>query len=84
MSEADRSANTAPSSSLYEERLLLAERTDAEINEAVLQPMFKTGKGFWALVIILSALVIWGLYAWGYLIYWGIGTTGKNNPVYWT
>jgi Ni/Fe-hydrogenase subunit HybB-like protein len=84
MSEADRSAKMPPSSSLYEERLLLAERTDAEINQAVLQPMFKTGKGFWALVIILSALVIWGLYAWGYLIFWGIGTTGKNNPVYWT
>ena len=30
------------------------------------------------------ALVAWGLYAWGYLVYWGIGTTGKNRPVYWT
>ncbi len=67
----------------FEERLLLAERTDWEINEAVLQPMFKTGPGFWILVAILSAIVIWGLYAWGYLIYWGMGTAGINRPVYW-
>ena len=67
----------------FEERLLLAERKDWEINEAVLQPMFKTGRGFWILVAILGAIVLWGLYAWGYLIYWGMGTSGKNRPVYW-
>jgi Ni/Fe-hydrogenase subunit HybB-like protein len=67
----------------YDERLLLAERKDWEINQAVLQPMFKTGLGFWALVAILSAIVIWGIYAWGYLIYWGMGTAGINRPVYW-
>jgi len=67
----------------YDERLLLAERKDWEINQAVLQPMFKTGPGFWVLVAILSSVVIWGLYAWGYLINWGMGTTGKNRPVYW-
>ncbi|MGW8249979.1 MAG: NrfD/PsrC family molybdoenzyme membrane anchor subunit, partial [Anaerolineales bacterium] len=67
----------------FDERLLLAERKDWEINQAVLQPMFKSGLGFWALVAILSAIVIWGLYAWGYLIYWGMGTAGINRPVYW-
>jgi len=67
----------------YEERLLLAERKDSEINQAVLTPMFQTGPGFWILVAILSAIVIWGLYAWGYLIYWGMGTAGINRPVYW-
>jgi Ni/Fe-hydrogenase subunit HybB-like protein len=70
--------------STYDERLLLAERTDVEINQAVLQPMFRTGRGFWILVAVLGAIVAWGLYAWGYLIYWGIGATGKNRPVYWT
>lgn len=67
----------------YSERLLLAQRTDEEINQAVLQPMFRTGKGFWILVGILSAIVLWGLYAWGYLIRWGMGTAGINRPVYW-
>jgi len=77
MSEPDRSTP-------FDERLLLAERTDQEINQAVLRPMIQTGWGFWALVTVLGAIVAWGLYAWGYLIYWGIGVTGKNRPVYWT
>ena len=68
----------------FDERLLLAERKDWEINQAVLQPMFQTGRGFWIIVSILGAIVAWGLYAWGYLIYWGIGASGKNRPVYWT
>jgi molybdopterin-containing oxidoreductase family membrane subunit len=64
-------------------RLLLAERTDEEINEAVLRPMFQTGKGFWALVVVLGAIIAWGVFAWGYQIRWGMGTAGINRPVYW-
>jgi len=84
MSEPAHLEHETPPSTPYDERLLLAERTDAEINQAVLQPMMRTGRGFWALVTILSLIVAWGMYAWGYLIYWGIGVTGKNRPVYWT
>ncbi len=71
------------SASEFEDRLLLSERTSSEINQAVLQPMFRTGWKFWLLVAFLSALVLWGLFAWGYLIYWGMGTAGINRPVYW-
>jgi molybdopterin-containing oxidoreductase family membrane subunit len=67
----------------FEDRLLLSERSSSEINQAVLEPMFRTGWRFWLLVVILSALVLWGLFAWGYLIYWGMGTAGINRPVYW-
>jgi molybdopterin-containing oxidoreductase family membrane subunit len=67
----------------FEDRLLLAEQESSEINQAVLQPMFRSGWKFWALVIFLSVLVLWGLFAWGYLIYWGMGTAGINRPVYW-
>lgn len=67
----------------YEERLLLLEREDWEINQAVLQPMLQSGWFFWVVVGLLSAIVLWGLYAWGYLIFWGMGTAGINNPVYW-
>ncbi len=84
MSEPNQMVPGIPQSTPYDERLLLAQRTDSEINQAVLQPMIQTGKGFWALVTILGLVVAWGVYAWGYLIYWGIGTTGKNRPVYWT
>lgn len=65
-------------------RLLLEQRTDQEINEAVLRPMKESGPRFWALVAVLGAVVAWGAYAWGYLVYWGIGASGKNRPVYWT
>ena len=84
MSDPDRLKHETLQTTPYDERLLLAQRTDSEINQAVLQPMFRTGKGFWVLVTILSLIVVWGLYAWGYLINWGIGVTGKNRPVYWT
>ncbi len=84
MPEPDAAAPPAHGPTPFDERLLLAERTDEEINQAVLRPMLQTGRGFWALVAVLGAIVAWGLYAWGYLVYWGIGVTGKNRPVYWT
>jgi molybdopterin-containing oxidoreductase family membrane subunit len=84
MSESEVLAYPEDSSAAeFEDRLLLAERTSSEINQAVLQPMFRTSWKFWALVIFLSLLVLWGLFAWGYLIYWGMGTAGINRPVYW-
>ena len=64
-------------------RLLLDQRTDREIDEAVLRPMFETGPRFWILVGILGAIVAWGIYAWIYQIYWGMGVAGINRPVYW-
>ena len=84
MSEPEDMAQEIRQTTPYDERLLLAQRTDSEINQAVLQPMLQTGKGFWVLVTGLSLIVAWGVYAWSYLIYWGIGVTGKNRPVYWT
>lgn len=67
----------------FQDRLLLEETEDREINQAVLQPMFRTGPWFWIIVGILAAIVAWGLYAWGYQIYWGFGVAGINRPVYW-
>lgn len=64
-------------------RLLLEERSDEEINQAVLRPMFETGRGFWAMVLVLGAIVGWGVYAWAYQILQGMGTAGINQPVYW-
>src|SRR3990172_4340142 len=84
MSEPEDMAQEIRQTTPYDDRLLLAQRTDSEINQAVLQPMLQTGKGFWVLVTGLSLIVAWGVYAWSYLIYWGIGVTGKNRPVYWT
>jgi molybdopterin-containing oxidoreductase family membrane subunit len=67
----------------HDERLLLETTSDHEINKAVLRPMFESGPRFWILVAVLTAIVLWGLYAWGYMIIYGMGTAGINQPVYW-
>ena len=67
----------------FHDRLLLEKVLDDEINQAVLQPMQRTGPWFWIIVCVLAAIVIWGLYAWIYQIYWGFGVAGINRPVYW-
>ncbi len=67
----------------FQDRLLLAETTDEEINQSILQPMLHSGRLFWGAFIILLAIVLWGLYAWGYQIRWGFGVAGINRPVYW-
>ena len=55
----------------FGDRLLLEETSDHEINQAVLQPMFRTGPWFWVTVGVLVAIVAWGLFAWIYQIFWG-------------
>lgn len=72
-----------PVSDEYRVRLLLEEATDDDINQAVLQPMFRTGPWFWGIVVVLLAIIGWGIYAWGFQIYWGFGVAGINRPVYW-
>ena len=67
----------------FRDRLLLEKTLDDEINQAVLQPMQRTGPWFWIIVCVLAVIVIWGLYAWIYQIYWGFGVAGINRPVYW-
>ena len=67
----------------FQDRLLLEEASDDEINQAVLKPMQRTGPWFWIIVIVLAAIVVWGIYAWIYQIYWGFGVAGINRPVYW-
>ena len=64
-------------------RLLLENASDDEINQAVLQPMQRTGPWFWIIVGVLAAIVIWGLFAWINQVYWGFGIAGINRPVYW-
>jgi len=67
----------------FRDRLLLAETTDEEINQAILQPMFRSGRLFWGSVAFLIGIISWGLYAWAYQIRWGFGVAGINRPVYW-
>jgi len=67
----------------FRDRLLLEQIDDQAINQAVLNPMMKTGPWFWIVVGVLFAIFAWGMYAWIYQITWGFGTAGINRPVYW-
>ena len=55
--ETNHKSETNTTSEGFRDRLLLAEMTDQEINQAVLQPMFRTGPWFWIIVIVLAAII---------------------------
>jgi Ni/Fe-hydrogenase subunit HybB-like protein len=52
-------------------------------DEILIRPIVERGKGFYALVCILLALGSVGVGAWFYQLYWGLGVTGLNWPVFW-
>ena len=59
--------------------LTVADRLAADL----LRPVFQTGRSYFALVGLLAGIVLCGIAAWGYQVYYGFGVTGYNWPVYW-
>ena len=55
----------------------------AEINRDLLRPLLVTSRRFYVLLAFVAAFVLAGAVAWASMIYYGIGITGKNRPVYW-
>ena len=53
------------------------------ISTDLLRPLFHTSWRFYALVIALGAIVLTGLTAWLYQVWYGFGVTGLNWPVFW-
>lgn len=49
----------------------------------LIRPMLTTGNGFYRTAAALGAVAAWGLFAWLYQLWNGLGTTGLNRPVYW-
>jgi Ni/Fe-hydrogenase subunit HybB-like protein len=49
----------------------------------LIQPMLTTGKWFYRTASVLGAVAAWGLFTWLYQLWYGLGTTGLNRPVYW-
>jgi len=68
---------------LRRRHLLLDPRFPWEMNDDVLQPMYRTGRTFWVLFVALAGLVMMGAVTWGLQIYWGLGITGLNRPINW-
>ena len=53
------------------------------MTDDLLRPMLHTTWKFYSGVLFLSIFVAAGLAAWGYQMYYGLGVTGDNWPVFW-
>ena len=62
---------------------MMNEREARPVDPVLLAPILRTGRGYWLVIGALSAIVAWGLYAWGRQILEGLGVTGMNRPIYW-
>lgn len=63
-----------------QERVIMS---DQEINNELLRSVFEHPLRFWVGATILGGFVAMWLVSLGWLIYWGVGVTGLNRPVYW-
>ncbi|PYR61316.1 MAG: polysulfide reductase, partial [Acidobacteria bacterium] len=59
------------------------EATARRINGDLLRPLLYTSWRFWALVVFLGAIVLTGLGAWLYQMYFGFGVSGVRWPIFW-
>ena len=57
--------------------------TRLEPDEVLLRPILESGRGFYWMVAVLATLGFGGLSAWIYQLYFGLGVTGLNWPVFW-
>lgn len=57
--------------------------TARQVNEDILRPVLQTTWRFYAVVAVLGMVVLWGVFALGYLFVTGIGVFGLNRPVHW-
>lgn len=55
----------------------------SDLERTVFSPLQKTSAGFWAVLVALGALVLWGALAYAVQLRDGLGVTGLDRPVYW-
>jgi Ni/Fe-hydrogenase subunit HybB-like protein len=65
------------------QHLLLDPRYPLDIDQNVLDPMYRTGIHFWILFVIMAGLVMLYAATWLYQMVNGLGVTGLNRPVMW-
>ncbi len=51
--------------------------------ETLLDPLFRAGRGFYALIGVLIVIMGWGLFMYIRQIVLGLGVTGMDRPAYW-
>jgi Ni/Fe-hydrogenase subunit HybB-like protein len=60
-----------------------SEATERGLTEGLLRPLRQTSWRFYLLVAFLGSIVLTGLAAWLYQMYWGFGMSGIRNPIFW-
>ncbi len=50
---------------------------------ALLEPILRTGRGFYLVLFLLLGIALWGFYAYTVQFRYGLGVTGLNRPVFW-
>lgn len=58
-------------------------KTPEQINKDLLRPIYYATWRFYVTAAVLAALVAAALFAWGYQMYYGLGISGLNRPVFW-
>ncbi len=51
--------------------------------EAITRPVLTVGRSFRRWTMGLGAVVLWAVFAWVWQLWFGLGETGLNRPVYW-
>ncbi len=59
------------------------EGTESQADLALLEPLRRTTWRFYLLIVVLSGVVLWGLYAYSWQLRIGLSTTGLNDRVSW-
>src|SRR5882672_5913122 len=61
----------------------MTRKTDSALTKDLLRPVLETSPKFYVTVVVLAIIVATGFSTWFYQIYWGMGVTGDNWPVFW-
>jgi len=56
---------------------------NAELRAAALRPVLETPRWWWPSIIVLTAIVVFGVAAWIYQVANGLGTAGYNDGAFW-
>jgi molybdopterin-containing oxidoreductase family membrane subunit len=62
---------------------LPAINADETIRRDLWRPLAGASARYLTVLFALSAVALWGLFAWGYQLYRGIGVAGIRRPVFW-
>ena len=57
--------------------------SDEQINQDGLRSVLHTGRRFYLLLGFLLLVVLWGTFAFGWQVYWGLGTLGYTQGIFW-